>query len=137
MEQILFDLFGANWETLAGISFPLLGVLGLGVSRFIKNKAIGQAITKVTGFFTSDLTPEEQTELGGIAKNFLSRKQLKALNKIVGFLGEFDTDKVKLYLDYAKIGFGALLSTMYTNGAFDENPELKSKIEMIVGVFLA
>ena len=129
MNEILQTIFGNNAEILGGISMIVFGLSTWGVSKFIKNKAIQQAITKVSSFITSDMSIEDKTELTKILKKFITKKQIKALVKLGDFIETLDIEKVTMYSQVGLTLLKGITTTMIDNGAFDNNPQLKEQVE--------
>jgi len=137
MEALLQQLLGDNYQIFAGI-FAIVGSVSfVGIKRYIQNKAVGQAISKVGGFFTKEMSDEERVEFTGILKKVGSRKGLKALNKLVGFIEQFDIDLIKGQIDNVMVMASGILSVMIKNGAFDDNLELKSLLQSITGQYIS
>lgn len=132
MNELLQSILGDNWEIIFGGSSGLVGIISLLGWKWLKNKSIGQALTTVTGFFTKDMTPEETTEFGVIAKSVLSRKSLKILSNLINQLEKFDTEQIQGYVNDGMSIISAMLKVMIANKAFDENPTLKTKLENII-----
>ena len=129
MNEILQTIFGNNAEILGGISMIVFGLSTWGVSKFIKNQAIQQAITKVSSFITSDMSIEDKTELTKILKKFITKKQIKALVKLGDFIETLDIEKVTMYSQVGLTLLKGITTTMIDNGAFDNNPQLKEQVE--------
>lgn len=127
--SFLEELFGANYEIIVGFGGAALGFIGVGVSRFIKNKLAGNVVSNVTKFFTSDLTASQKDELGSIVKDFGSRKTLKLINGLVKQLDNLDIDKAKEQVNTGFLMLSGVLTVMISNGAFDDKPELKTKLQ--------
>ena len=137
MEALLQELFGNNYETILGIVTLLSGGSIWGVSKYIKNKALKDAFSRVSNFFTKDMTPEEQNEFMTILKSLGTRKALRSLEKLVKVLEQFDLNAIKENFGEIRIAAFAILSVMITNGAFDDKPELKDLLNGLVGKYIA
>lgn len=134
--EMLQEIFGENWETITGMSAGTMALMGTFIWRYIKNKSIGEAVTKVSGFFTKDMSDQEKTDATVILRNLASKSSLNVLNNLVTQLEQFDVEEIKGYVNDAMLISTAILSVMVKNGAFDENEALKITLESIIAAYL-
>lgn len=134
--ELLQEIFGENWETITGLSAGTMALMGTFIWRYIKNKSIGEAVTKISGFFTKDMNDQEKTDATVILRNLASRKSLNVLNNLITQLEQFDTEQIKGYVNDGMMVTTAILSVMVKNGAFDENEALKITLESIIATYL-